>query len=85
MQSIAAVAALLPRHSLKAQPLSTRRACRIQTLHRPAGQILHSIFTVTSQDMAPRVTHFPSREKIREVGRIVREADLCVKKNHYNQ
>jgi hypothetical protein len=84
MQWIAAVAAQLPRHSFEPQPLSARRARRIQTLHRPTGQILHSIFTVTSQDTAPRVTHFPSREKIREVGRIVREADLCVKKNQYN-
>jgi len=38
----AAIAAMILRRALHAQPVAARRTTRIQTLHRPTGQILHS-------------------------------------------
>jgi len=46
----AAVAAMILRRALHAQPVAARRTTRIQTLHRPTGQILHSF---ASQNHGP--------------------------------
>jgi len=47
----AAVAATILRRAFHAQPMAARRTIRIQTLHRPTGQILHSF---ASQNPRPR-------------------------------
>lgn len=41
MKRSAAIVATLLRRALNPQPMSARAALRIQTLHRPTGQILH--------------------------------------------
>jgi len=41
MKRPAAIAATLLRRALNPQPMAARAALRIQTLHRPTGQILH--------------------------------------------
>jgi hypothetical protein len=46
----AAIAAMILRRALHAQPVAARRTTRIQTLHRPTGQILHSF---ASQNHGP--------------------------------
>jgi hypothetical protein len=43
----AAIAAMILRRALHAQPVAARRTTRIQTLHRPTGQILHSFASQT--------------------------------------
>jgi hypothetical protein len=47
----AAIAATILRRAFHAQPVATRRTTRIQTLHGPTGQILHSF---ASQNPRPR-------------------------------
>jgi hypothetical protein len=47
----AAIAAPILRRALHAQPVAARRTTRVQTLHRPTGQILHSF---ASQNPRPR-------------------------------
>jgi hypothetical protein len=41
MKRVAAIAAAVDPRALDAEPVAARRAFRIQTLHRPTGQILH--------------------------------------------
>jgi hypothetical protein len=43
----AAIAATILRRACHAQPVAARRTTRIQTLHRPTGQILHSFASQT--------------------------------------
>jgi len=43
----AAIAAVILRRALHAQPVAARRTTRIQTLHGPTGQILHSFASQT--------------------------------------
>jgi hypothetical protein len=51
MKRPAAIAATILRLACHAQPVAARRTTRIQTLHRPTGQILHSF---ASQNPRPR-------------------------------
>ena len=50
MKRSAAIAATILRRAFHAQPVAARRTTRIQTLHRPTGQILHSF---ASQNHGP--------------------------------
>jgi hypothetical protein len=43
----AAIAATILRRAFDAEPVAARRTIRIQTLHRPTGQILHSFASQT--------------------------------------
>ena len=47
VKSPAAIAATILRRAFHAQPMASRRTTRIQTLHRPTGQILHSFASQT--------------------------------------
>jgi hypothetical protein len=47
VKSPAAIAATILRRAFHAQPVAARRTTRIQTLHGPTGQILHSFASQT--------------------------------------
>jgi hypothetical protein len=47
VKSPAAIAATILRRAFHAQPMASRRTTRIQTLHGPTGQILHSFASQT--------------------------------------
>jgi hypothetical protein len=82
MQRRAAVAAEFKPFTLKAQPMATRRAGRIQTLHRPSGQIFHRSPSLVP-DFFGRGDVLDPPVASRKDGGIVREGFLCVKKKSY--
>jgi hypothetical protein len=57
----ATIAAMILRRALDAQPVATRRTIRIQTLHRPTGQILHSFASQTHGPRRRREEQLPPR------------------------
>ncbi|MGC1945755.1 MAG: hypothetical protein WA664_18555, partial [Candidatus Acidiferrales bacterium] len=76
----AAIAAMILRRGLDAQPVAARGTFWIQTLHRPTGQILH--FRLPHKNHSPgggrgkrEPPKRPELQKLHETGGIVRRRD----------
>jgi hypothetical protein len=82
----AAVAANLLRRILHAEPVSARGTFRSQTLHRPAGQILHLLPRSPCEPAASQAQNAAGTIEGKtppETGGIVRRGGWCVKTNIY--
>ena len=60
----AAIAATILRRAFHAQPVAARRTTRIQTLHRPTGQILHSFASQNPRPRRRREERLPPRRPV---------------------